>query len=259
MCLALIALDAHPDFAVVIAANRDEFHARPAAPADWWAEGWLAGRDLEAGGTWLGVARDGRYALLTNVREPRRHVPGAPSRGALVPGLLASGAAPADALAAALAAAAGHNGFNLLTGDAHGAHWGSNRAGQPLPLARGIAGLSNAALDTPWPKVERTRAGLAAWCASGTDGTARLFDLLRDDRVAPDDALPATGVPLDWERRLSAPFIVGERYGTRCTTVVTIGRDGAVSFIERRFDAAGAVAGESAFAFRAGGSDSGNA
>jgi uncharacterized protein with NRDE domain len=252
MCLALIALDAHPDYAIVIVANRDEFHARPASPAGWWAEGWLGGRDLDGGGTWLGVARDGRYALLTNVREPQRHSPNAPSRGALVPTVLASAATPGEALAATVAAAAEHNGFNLLAGDAREAHWGSNRADRPLPLARGIAGLSNAALNTPWPKVERTRAGFAGWCAAGTASTAGLFALLRDDRVAPDEALPATGVPLDWERRLSAPFIVGERYGTRCTTVVTIRRDGAVSFVERRFDAAGAAVGESAFAFGAG-------
>ncbi len=253
MCLALIALQAHPSYAVVVAANRDEFHARPAAAAGWWDEGWLAGRDLEAGGTWLGVARDGRYAFLTNVREPQRQRPGAPSRGALVPRVLAHAGAPDAALEATLTAAADHNGFNLLTGDARAAHWGSNRAASPTALAHGISGLSNAALDTPWPKVERTKAGLAAWCASGSAETSPLFALLRDDRVATDDTLPATGVPLDWERRLSAPFIVGERYGTRCTTVITIGRDGVVSFVERRFDAAGAVTGESAFAFRVAG------
>ena len=253
MCLALIALQAHPRYAVVIAANRDEFHARPAAAAGWWDEGWLAGRDLEAGGTWLGVARDGRYAFLTNVREPQRQRPAAPSRGALVPRVLAHAGAPNEALEAALVGAADHNGFNLLTGNAHAAHWGSNRAASPMRLAHGVSGLSNASLDTPWPKVERTKAGLATWCASGSADTGPLFALLRDDRVASDDALPATGVPLDWERRLSAPFIVSERYGTRCTTVITIDRDRVVSLVERRFDAAGAVTGDSAFAFRVAG------
>jgi len=232
MCLALIALQAHPRYAVVIAANRDEFHARPAAAAGWWDEGWLAGRDLEAGGTWLGVARDGRYAFLTNVREPQRQRPAAPSRGALVPRVLAHAGAPNEALEAALVGAADHNGFNLLTGNAHAAHWGSNRAASPMRLAHGVSGLSNASLDTPWPKVERTKAGLATWCASGSADT---------------------GVPRDWERRLSAPFIVGERYGTRCTTVITIDRDGVASLVERRFDAAGAVTGDSAFAFRVAG------
>jgi uncharacterized protein with NRDE domain len=190
---------------------------------------------------------------VTNVREPQRQRTGAPSRGALVPRVLAHAGAPGEALEAALTAAADHNGFNLLTGDARAAHWGSNRAAASARLAHGIAGLSNAALDTPWPKVERTKAGLAAWCASGSADTRPLFALLRDDRVAADETLPATGVPLDWERRLSAPFIVGERYGTRCTTVITIGRDGVVSFVERRFDAAGAVTGDSAFAFRVAG------
>ncbi len=249
MCLALLAFDAHPLYAIVIAANRDEFHARPTAPAHWWDEGWLAGRDLAAGGTWLGVTRRGRWALLTNVRDPARNDPAAPSRGALVPQLLADANDPAAALAAVVGAASAHNGFNLMGGDCRSAHFGSNR-GPGLPtLPPGIYGVSNATLDTAWPKVERTKSAIARWCASGTDDASPLFAILADTREAPDGELPHTGVPLDWERRLSAPFIVGERYGTRGSTIVALGRDGRARFIERTFDAAGRAVGDADFRF----------
>src|SRR5512138_1392333 len=132
MCLAVIALGVHPRHAVVVAANRDEFHARPTARAGWWQEGWLAGRDLQAGGTWLGVTRSGRIALLTNVRDPARHNPNAPSRGTLVTRVLADPAGPAEALTAAIADASEHNGFNLVVADGARAHWGWNRGGAPL-------------------------------------------------------------------------------------------------------------------------------
>jgi uncharacterized protein with NRDE domain len=244
MCLAVVALDAHPRYPLVVAANRDEFHARPTAAASWWDEGWLAGRDLEAGGTWLGVTRNGRLALLTNVRDPARHDPSAPSRGALVTRLLADASAPAEALAAAIADAAAHNGFNLLVAQRDEAHWGSNRGGAPKALEPGVHGLSNALLDTPWPKVVRTKEALARWCARAANDAEPLLEALADRAIPPDDALPATGVTLEWERLLSAPFIVSERYGTRSSTVVTLGRDGLVSFVERSFDPAGAFAGE---------------
>jgi uncharacterized protein with NRDE domain len=152
MCLALLAFDAHARYPVVIAANRDEFHDRAAAPAGWWQEGWLAGRDCVAGGTWLGITRGGRWALVTNVREPGRHDPAAPSRGTLVPNVLAHPASIADGLARVVGTAAGYNGFNLAAGNTREAHWGSNRAAGPRALAAGVYGLSNATLDTPWPK-----------------------------------------------------------------------------------------------------------
>lgn len=249
MCLALVALDAHPLYAIVIAANRDEFHARPTAAAHWWDEGWLAGRDLAAGGTWLGVTRRGRWALLTNVRDPARNDPAAPSRGALVPKLLADAKSPDVALAAVVGGATACNGFNLLGGDIGRAHFGSNRVDGMSQLTPGIHGVSNASLDTAWPKVVRTKAALDDWCAAGTEDTSPLFAMLADTREAADEVLPRTGVPLDWERRLSAPFILGERYGTRGSTIVTIGRDGRARFIERTFDAVGQATGERDFRF----------
>ena len=246
MCLALIAIDAHPSYAVVIAANRDEHHARPAAPAAWWNEGWIAGRDLSAGGTWLAVTRTGRFALVTNVREAGRRDVSAPSRGALVTRIVADAATPAQSVAAIVAAAAAYNGFNLIAGDLASACWGSNRADGVRTLAVGIHGISNAALDTPWPKVTRSKTAFAAWCTDSANDIETLFAILADRMLAADPLLPATGVSIKWERRLSAPFIVGADvgYGTRCSTIVTLGRDGRARFVERSFDFAGDPTGD---------------
>lgn len=242
MCLVAVALDAHPRYALAIAANRDELHARDARPAHWWSEGWLAGRDLAAGGTWFGVRPDGRWALVTNVREPGRKDADARSRGGLVTGALATGSL--DGFVATLEAeGARYNGYNLLAGDVGGARWTSNRGGEPRAIVSGVSALSNAALDTPWPKVRRLSAALRNWAAGGDDRLDPLFDALADRELAPDGELPSTGVPLDWERRLSAPFIVGDGYGTRCSTVLVVTRDGAARFVERSFDAAGRLTG----------------
>ena len=250
MCLALIAFAAHPRYRLVVAANRDEYHERPTAPSAWWTEDLLAGRDLKAGGTWLGVNRRGRFALLTNVREPSRHDPGAPSRGAFVPNLLTATSPPSIALPAQVRAGAAHNGFNLVAGEATELLWGSNRADAPRVLEPGIYGVSNHLLDTPWPKVERTKRAFKRWCEHETDSRSErddlslLLALLHDTERAPDVALPATGVTLERERLLSAPFIIGTDYGTRCSTVLTIDGDGQAHWIERSFDSTGHPTGE---------------
>jgi uncharacterized protein with NRDE domain len=244
MCLALFALDAHPHYVLAIAANRDEYHARPAARAAWWSEGWLAGRDLKAGGTWFGVTRTARWAFVTNVREPSRHDPNAPSRGSLVPAVLADTASPAASLARIVTGATAQNGFNLVAGIGAQAAWGSNRGVAAQTLPAGIHGVSNAALDTPWPKVTRTKAFVAAWCESAETDIAPLFAMLADTRLAPDAELPSTGVTLERERMLSSPFIVSEGYGTRCSTVLTLSRSGAAHFVERSFDSAGRPLGD---------------
>lgn len=253
MCLVVVALAAHPRYSVVVAANRDEFHARAALPAHWGERppyaGVLAGRDTVAGGTWMGVRRDGRWALVTNVREGQRNDSLAPSRGGLVPAVLNAEHTPAMALAALKRRADPYNGFNLLAGDLHGAAWMSNRAPAVQPLAQGIHGLSNARLDTPWPKVARTKAAVSAWAARGDDDLSPLFTALGDRSRAPDQDLPATGVPVEWERLLSAPFIVSDDYGTRCSTVLIVTRDGAARFVERSFDVRGNATGDVEFAF----------
>jgi uncharacterized protein with NRDE domain len=185
-------------------------------------------------------------ALLTNVRDPSRHDATAPTRGTLVPRFLVDRASPAVALASLVAGGARHNGFNLVAGNASELHWGSNRAASPAKLTPGIHGLSNHLLDTPWPKVERTKAALARWCSESAvaDDLAPVFALLRDTEQAPDAALPSTGVPREWERLLSSPFIVSATYGTRCSTVVTVGDDGNVRLVERSFDPSGNATGD---------------
>jgi uncharacterized protein with NRDE domain len=252
MCLAVIALDAHPRYAVVVAANRDEFHARAAQRAHWWSDDsgfeLLAGRDLAQGGTWLGVSRHGRWAFVTNFREPGRNDPRAPSRGALVPRVLRDRGAVADAVRRIAAEGAAYNGFNLVGGERTSAAFASNR-GAAHALPAGVSGLSNARLDTPWPKLERAKAGVAAWAAGGSDDLDPLFDVLNDRRIADDDLLPDTGLSRERERLLSAPFIISHDYGTRCSTVLAVGRDGVVQFTERSFDPAGEVTGDVVYRF----------
>ncbi len=246
MCLILVAWQAHPDFPLVVAANRDEFYARRTASADFWPEApdLLAGRDLEAGGTWLGITRSGRFAALTNYRDPATHKPQAPSRGKLVADFLA-GDATIDTYLDALEATA-YNGFNLLLGDRRKLVAFSNVSLQRHELAPGVYGLSNALLDTPWPKVGAGKTALNAALQSLPDEAA-LFKLLRDDTRHPDASLPATGVSLSWERLLSAAFIRSPEYGTRCSTVIKVGidRDGnhATSFDEQSWLPIG-IAGE---------------
>ncbi len=248
MCLAVLALAAHPDYPLVIATNRDEFHARAAAPAEWGCAppfiDILAGRDLEAGGTWFGVRRDGHWALVTNVRGAGVHDPAARSRGELVTRALAMDALSVNALAPIVADGGRYNAYNLLAGDATEAVWTSNRARGVRRLRDGVHGLSNASIDTRWPKLERTLARLDAWARSGIADVAPLFEALSDRERAPDALLPATGVTLEQERLLSSPFIVSERYGTRCSTVFTIDRAGHAYFHERRFAVDGAATGE---------------
>lgn len=256
MCLAVIGLDAHPLYPLVVAANRDEWHARAATPAAWGTQppyrGILAGRDLVAGGTWLGIRRDGRWALLTNVREGLARDTTARSRGELVLQLLSTDEAPVQSLRKLIPSAHDYNGFNVIVGEPGHAAWTSNRAPSVDSVPPGIHGLSNAFLDTPWPKVVGITALLGEWSARGEADTSVVFDWLADRRQAPDEELPATGVTRERERLLSAPFIVSDTYGTRCSTVITIDRDGRVRFRERSFDATGSPVGEVDYAFELG-------
>jgi uncharacterized protein with NRDE domain len=256
MCLIGFGLNAHPDYAFVLAANRDEFYDRPTAPAQFWddAPHVLAGRDRRAGGTWMGVARDGRWAALTNVRDPDGHRDDAPSRGHLVSEYLVGGHDPQEYLEEIAARSHRYNGFNLLAGTPGRAWYHCNRDAESdrervHAIADGVHGLSNAVLDAPWPKVERVRTGLREHLAAGTATPEGLFELLDDREPAPDDALPDTGVERRVERMLSSPFIVGDNYGTRSSTVLTIGRGGEVAFAERTFEG-GTAAGTRNFRFR---------
>jgi uncharacterized protein with NRDE domain len=249
MCLILVAWQSHPDFPLVIAANRDEFYTRRTRPAAWWGQAvsLLAGRDEEAGGTWLGINRRGRVAMLTNVRAPLERNPHAPSRGLLVLSALQSPGPLSQWLGDNSRNTQGFNGFNLLVGEplpvparAMDAQllYTSNRcpdsAETPRPLAPGIYGISNALLDTPWPKVTRAVGAFACQIANTVD-TDALLRLMANRELARDSELPNTGVPLDWERALSAIQIRAKGYGTRATTILTVRRDGTVNFLERAF------------------------
>lgn len=241
MCLFLFAYDVHPRYRLVAAANRDEFLRREAAQAHAWGDraGTFAGLDREGGGTWMGVTQAGRFAALTNyrdAREVRSPSGGEPSRGALVRDYLSAQDGPAEHLAGVAAAGALYRGFNLVAGDVRELAYVSNRAEGVRRVERGVHGLSNHLLDTPWPKVERGKAALAALLeASGgreIDPEA-LLAIMTDETVAPDASLPDTGVGLAMERALSPVFLRMPGYGTRCSTALLVERSGLVTFVER--------------------------
>lgn len=234
MCLILIAHGAHADFPLVIAANRDEYYQRPTARAAFWQDHphILAGRDLECMGTWLGVTRTGRFAALTNFRDPRVRKTDAPSRGQLVSEFLMSDQEPRDYLGKVAIEAPRYNGFNLLAGGADGVFYLSSLTGVVEAVPSGIHGLSNHLLDTPWPKVERGKQRLQAALADGPDAEA-LLDLLHDREPAPASELPDTGIGVELERVLSPALIVSPQYGTRSSTALLFGADGSVHFAER--------------------------
>lgn len=237
MCLIGALWRAHPRYELVLAANRDEFHARPSAPAAFWpgAPDVLGGRDLKEGGGWLAVSARGRLGAVTNVRRMVPPRAGAPSRGALVAGFV-RGAQSARAFADALAPQAlRYAGFNLLLYDGTELRYVDNHpAFEQQPVAPGVHIVSNDQLDTPWPKSLRLRAALEQWRARDAEDFEPLFAALADPTPAPDADLPDTGVGREMERFLSPPFIVGEAYGTRCSTLVAIG-GGRIRFMERRF------------------------
>ena len=244
MCLILLALRPDPRHDLVVAANRDEWFRRPTAVAHFWEDrpSILAGRDLEQGGTWLGVSRSGRFAALTNYRDPPTHRAGAASRGALVTEFLAGDADAPAYLRAVRQAVEQYNGFGLLAWDGATLGYMSSRNGDVQTLAPGLYGLSNHLLDTPWPKVREGKRRLEE-VVSRPFGTGELLALLDSTAEAPEEELPQTGVGHEWERRLSPMRIVAGDYGTRSSSAVILKRDGCLEFAERTFDAVGSPTG----------------
>ena len=247
MCVVAFAWQVHPRWRLVLAGNRDEFHGRPTAPlAPWPGSGVIAGRDLQSGGTWVGLDGRGRVAVVTNVRDGLAQPHEGPSRGALPMAFLA-GVSDAEATTADLLAdASAYAPFNLMLADASACWHLGNHPRQREALASGVHGISNGRLDAPWPKTRHLAAALRHWVDADVDDLQPLWDALADERLAPDAELPETGVGLELERRLSPAFIRGSAYGTRASTIIAVDHAGRGFIHERRFGPNGVFEGETA-------------
>jgi uncharacterized protein with NRDE domain len=242
MCLIAFAWQAHPDYPLILAANRDEYFARPAEPMHWWPDApLLAGRDRTGGGTWLALTRSGRLAALTNYRDPTQHRPGAPSRGALVVAAALADSAPLAVLERLAERKDEYPPFNLIVIDRNEAAILESRTGRVALIPPSLHVLSNALLNTPWPKAERARELLGA-AIFPRPSRERLLALLTDRAHAPDDLLPETGIAPDWERALSAIFVQAPGYGTRCSTLVLRRADGTTEVEEITWNEEGKMA-----------------
>jgi uncharacterized protein with NRDE domain len=234
MCLIAFALHAHPEYPFIFASNRDEFYERPTRRAEFWPEAphILAGRDEREGGTWCGIDRDGRFACVTNFREPQDLTQKKRSRGEIPTRFLLGNTAPVDYIREEHERGIEYRGFNCLVGDARSLHYTSNRAERPQLLGPGIYGLSNELLDSDWPKVRQARDAMTEILGREHIETRELLEMLLDDRQAPDHQLPDTGFGRAWERVLSPIFIATNEYGTRASTVILVHRSGSVIFEE---------------------------
>ncbi|HVI56995.1 MAG TPA: NRDE family protein [Luteibacter sp.] len=250
MCLIAFAWHVHPRWRLVLVGNRDEFHARPTAPLAPWDEApdIVAGRDLEAGGTWAGVAPHGRVSVITNVRDMTADHSGL-SRGLLVADYLGSNVPARSHAIELMSSAKGYRPFNLLTFDHDDAYYlGNHPHARAQRVEPGVHGLSNADFNAPWPKTRALVDHLGAWVAKDTDSNVdSLFALLADKGEWPDDVLPDTGIGIERERFLSSAFIAGETYGTRASTVILVDHADRAFIAERRFGPHGLAQGESRF------------
>jgi uncharacterized protein with NRDE domain len=243
MCLIVFAWRPGHAQPLIVAANRDEFYARPSLPLAQWPEAphVHAGRDLEAGGTWLGIGASGRFAALTNIRDPQQP-PARKSRGELVARFLTGDASIDDYLSDVVGSSAEYAGFNLLLGNSHELWHFNAQMSEPVMLESGVYGLSNAGLDTPWPKLLKAKTALSGVLDDPTP--ARLLGLLSDAQVAPSAELPDTGVGLATETLLSSVFIASQSYGTRASTALIVQADGTRRMVERSFGPYGGHLGE---------------
>lgn len=238
MCLILFSYHSHPKYKLVVAANRDEFYARDTKPADYWDDqkSILAGQDLEAGGTWMGVATTGRLSMLTNFRDPNNIKSNAPSRGQLVLDFLNDSITGEEYLSNISQNGAAYNGFNLITGTFDDLHYYGNYQQGVMQIPPGIHGLSNALLNTEWPKTVKGKKKLTKIIQQQDLRAENLFDALYDDIKAADGELPSTGVSQEMESMLSPMFIKSPNYGSRCSTVIMVDHENNVQFLERTYD-----------------------
>lgn len=237
MCLIVFSYKQHTQYPLIFAANRDESYERPTRSAQFWDENptILAGKDLQAGGTWMGVNKNGEFSAITNYRDPNIQKENPPSRGQLVLDFLTNDSTPAMYLNKLQARANQFMGFNLLAGSPNELYYYSNQQEKILFLNKGLYGLSNHLLETPWPKVRRAKEKMRTIVTDNNISPAPLFDLLADDLEAPDEELPNTGIPKNIEKKVSPIFIKSDDYGTRCSTVLLVDHNGQVTFAERRF------------------------
>jgi uncharacterized protein with NRDE domain len=238
MCLIFISFHHHPKYKLVVAANRDEFYDRKTSPANYWNDEpqILGGRDLEAGGTWLGMSRSGKISMLTNYRDPKNINPTAPSRGQLVSDYLKSSITAEAYMKSVESGGKKYNGFNLIVGSGDELWYYSNYRNGITKFAPGFYGISNHLLESPWPKVLIGKQKIAPALQNNDVDPERIFEILYDDHVAADDQLPDTGLPLERERALSSMFIKTPNYGSRCSTVVLVDTSNEALFTERVYD-----------------------
>ncbi|HEX5340300.1 MAG TPA: NRDE family protein [Gammaproteobacteria bacterium] len=236
----MFAWHVHPDLPLIFAGNRDELHARPARAAGFWddAPQVLAGRDLQAGGTWLGVTTRGRYAVVTNYRDGLNPPEARRSRGELTRAFLCGDMSPQHYMRQVQTQRDDYAGFSLLAGDRDALWYVSNRGADAQPVLPGIHGLSNYLLDTPWPKVMRSIERMELLLDTDNLTANALFSLLSDRSPADTASLPDTGIGVERERAFSAPFVVNPQYGTRCSSLIRIGVN-SINFSERRFTPGG--------------------
>ena len=239
MCLIAFAYKCHPDYDLILAANRDEFFERPTRKAQFWDEEGhpeiLAGKDKKGGGTWMGVTTSGRISALTNYRSPEDMTSDGPTRGELVLNFLKRDEHPQHYLDQLRHTAGEYSGFNLLVGRPRSLYYMSNKTLNIERIKPGIHGLSNHLLDTPWPKVDKAKSRLERITNQPKFTVDELFDMLTDGDAAPEPLLPDTGVGVEMEKKLSSMFITMEQYGTRCSTVLMVDREGGVTFAERYY------------------------
>jgi uncharacterized protein with NRDE domain len=237
MCLIVFANNVHPKYKLIFAANRDEFYDRPTEQAEFWNDhpNLLAGKDLQAGGTWLGITKEGRFTAITNYRDLKNHRNDAPSRGKLTLDFLTSSISPEDYYNNLKSTLNDFNGFNLLLGSVDELYYFSNKTSDLQKIKSGIHGISNAILDTPWPKVEKSKRQLKSTIAKEGLHPWEVLNILDDSAIAKDNELPDTGVGLELERVLSPIFIKSEKYGTRSSNVVMVDKNNNVKFVEKTY------------------------
>ncbi len=252
MCLIFLSYKQHKEYPLIILANRDEFYKRPTLAADYWKENpnILAGKDLEGGGTWMGVTKNGYLAMLTNYRDIANIKPNAPTRGKLVSDYLQGEFNPKEYLKALSKTGSSYNGYSLIAGNFNDPWYYSNYGNKIAQLGTGLYGLSNALLDSKWPKVETGKAELAPLLSKTTLDKEALFNVMTNQQKAEKNNLPNTGLSIEKERAISPRFINTEDYGTRCTTLITVSKEGIVDFTERQYSNGIATREENHYSFR---------